>query len=511
MGIILFPGILFLEQGLPFNFKNSFMKKLSIIAFVLSVASMSCKKDLNVQPISVITSASFYKTENDANGALNGMYVYLRNEAANNLFLLGEARSEVLTSALVGTLGYDRYYLQSLSSSTPGPNWRGLYSTINAANLLLKYVPNISFTSDANKNNILAQAYSMRAFIYYVLVRTWGDVPVRTEPTEQYDPSTIQIAKSSKDEVFKLIKGDLEKAITLFPDNKFSTGRNKWSKSGAQALKADIYLWTGKLLNGGATDFNIALSAITDLQTSDVQLLPKYSDIFDYNNKGNKEIIMAVRFQLLESSDNIYQNFQYNASNFPSKVTQGTKDSIGPVGSGSNSVMQITPLVRNQFSNDDQRKYGTFYEVFTTVPAFYSSITTKFNGTVSNGQRFYVSDYILYRYADVLLMKAEAKNALGQDPSSEVNLVRKRAYGANYNSHIFTNGTKAQNDDAILKERLLELTTEGKRWWDLIRFGKAFDLVPLLQPRIGQNYLLLFPIGSDVLSLEPKVTQNTGW
>src|SRR5690606_1898464 len=108
-----------------------------------------------------------------------------------------------------------------------------------------------------------------------------------------------------------------------------------------------------------------------------------------------------------------------------------------------------------------------------------------------------------YRYADVLLMIAEAKNALDLDPSDEINEVRQRAYGANYAANVFVSTDKIANDEAILKERLLELAFEGKRWWDLIRFDKAMDLVPSLQSR--DRGLLLFPISQSTLSLNPKL------
>ena len=108
-------------------------------------------------------------------------------------------------------------------------------------------------------------------------------------------------------------------------------------------------------------------------------------------------------------------------------------------------------------------------------------------------------------------MKAEAKNALGQDPSTEMNLVRKRAYGDNYEGNKFVNGSKDQNDQAILEERLLELMFEGKRWWDLIRFNKAFELVPTLAGKSDQTHLEYFPISDQVLSLEPLVTQTSGY
>ena len=108
-------------------------------------------------------------------------------------------------------------------------------------------------------------------------------------------------------------------------------------------------------------------------------------------------------------------------------------------------------------------------------------------------------------------MIAEAKNALGQDPTPEMTLIRQRAYGANYSSHEFISGSKEENDAEILKERLLETAFEGTYWWDLLRFDKVFELVPSLVSKAGQDYLELWPIVQSTLSLEPKVKQNPGW
>jgi len=496
--------------------------KSSYILFLIVLLQVSCKRDLDLKPTSVITSNSFFKAETDVTGAVYGMYQLLRVEVANaNLYFLGEARSEIMTSSLGGTLGYDKYYQQTLSATNPGPNWQGLYAVINSANLVLKYAPDIAFSSAVTKNNMIAQAYTMRAYMYFTLVRSWGDIPLRTEPTEGYDPQTIQVARSPKAEVFALIKADLDKALSLYATNTFTAGRNTWSKPAANALKADVYLWSGKQLGGGNADFTIALAAIADIPTSDVQLLPNFADVFDYNTKGNKEVIMAVRFQLLENvrstapvigPDNLYANMYIQTTNIPASAPQVTKDLIG-VGGGQN-IWGPTAAVRSQFTSDDLRRNGTFLEIFATTasgPLYFATLNMKGKGVVSGGTRFFVNDVMLYRYADILLMKAEAKNALGQDPTTEVNLVRQRAYGTNYNSHIFVNGTKVQNDDAILQERLLEFLYEGKRWFDLIRFNKVFELVPLLKNRSAETHLLLFPVGSDVLSLEPKITQNTGW
>jgi hypothetical protein len=136
----------------------------------------------------------------------------------------------------------------------------------------------------------------------------------------------------------------------------------------------------------------------------------------------------------------------------------------------------------------------------------------KFVGIVSGGARLFYDDVVIYRYADVLLLKAEAKNALGQDPSTEINKIRQRAYGTNYSSHIFVNGTKEANDDAILKERLFEFLFEGKYWWDIVRFGKAFTAwIPENHMVPGEDYKSLLPLSKETLTLEPLVTQTPGY
>jgi hypothetical protein len=223
---------------------------------------------------------------------------------------------------------------------------------------------------------------------------------------------------------------------------------------------------------------------------------------------------MAVRFHELETSANtISENMYISATSLRADIDAPTKAAIGVI--GGNPYVQPTALVRNQFTADDLRKAPSFLEVYTYnsagVGTYYVSVNYKFKGVISAGVRRFRDDVILYRYADVVLMKAEAKNALSQDPTPEMNLIRQRAYGSRFTAYTFVNGTKDQNDAAILKERLLELIFEGKRWWDLVRFGKAFQLVPTLQGRAGKDHLLVLPIAEDILSLEPKVKQTQGY
>lgn len=479
---------------------------------IVGISLSACNDDaLFQEPVSEISGSSFWKTENDAQAGLRGMYVRLRGQAATNLFLWGEARSEAEVASFGIDNGTAPIFQNTVDAARPGPTWVGLYTVIHDANLLLKNVPEITFRSEAEKNDILAQAHAMRAYVYFVMARTWGGVPLVTEPTASFDPQTTNKERASVEAIFALIKEDLDKAIALFPDYSFSSGRSLWSKGAVQVLKADVYLWTGKRLGGGDADFNAALTALTEAETNaDVALLDDFGSVFDYSNKGNQEIMMAIRFRELEAPQTFFQNMYISGVFMPQNTDQATLDAIGVP--GGLLYWEISPAVVAQFSDEDQRKDASFIEIYeyddANQPVYYSAVPRKFDGVISAGVRMFYDDVVLYRYADLLLLKAEAKNALGQDPSTEMNQIRERAYGAEYPNHVFVNGTQAENDVAILDERLKEFLLEGKYWWDLIRFGKVFERVPSLQ---NEEYKLLFPISEGALSLNPKLRQNPGY
>jgi len=180
--------------------------------------------------------------------------------------------------------------------------------------------------------------------------------------------------------------------------------------------------------------------------------------------------------------------------------------------SGKDTYWQISSPVAEQFKDDDIRKDASLIRVYQTrdgVTSLMYNLDQKWPGALVGGVRVMYDDYIVYRYADIVLLKAEAKNALGQDPSAEMNLIRRRAYGANFEANRFVSGTQEANDEAILQERLFELIHEGKRWWDLVRFNKALEKVPALAGKTQND--LIFPLGEDILSLEPLVKQNPGY
>lgn len=472
----------------------------------------SCTDDLELEPTSLISVSTFWSTEDDAKGGLFGMYARMRSESYDNVFLWGGARGDLLSYGLQASEGLERYFENTLDPIAAGPDWKGLYTVLHDANLLLKNVPEIEFRNGNDKNATLAQAHAMRAYVYFIMARTWGGVPIVTDPSEGYDADVIFRPRASIDEVYTLIKQDIDMALSLFPDDSFTAGRSLWSRPAVNALKGDVYLWTAKTQGGGDSDLQTALSALQSVKTGDVSLLDNFDDVFRYSNKGNDEVLMAIHLEDLEAS-NMFSDLMYIRNDqIPADATQASKDLLG-TGGGLNRWAPSEGF-RNQFSEEDSRKNTTFVAMFTddgTNLNYYASATLKYRGFVDAGSRKFLDDIILYRYADVLLMIAEAKNGLGQDPTAEMNQIRQRAYGANFAGHEFVSGSQTDNDAAILQERLFELSFEGKRWWDLVRFDKAFELVPSLQGRDNDRYLLLFPISSTSLSLNANLVQNPGY
>lgn len=492
------------------------IKSLGLYTLLLGAltSAPSCTDQLELTPVSSITTAGFWVNEDNATGALNGMYVRFRDEASNNLFFWGESRSETLTYGLQASEGRERYFENTLDPNFAGPTWLRLYTVIHDANLIIKYVPGINFQNESNKKSMLAQAYTMRAYVYFLMAKTWGGVPIVTEPTEGYDAETTFKPRAAIDEVYALVKNDLELALDLYPANILSQEKAYWSKPAALMLKGEVYLSTGKRAGGGQSDINIALQALTEAASAPgLALQSNFDQVFRYNNKGNSEILFAVRFLDLESGANYNNTLYIRDDEIPVGITPKAKALIGQ-GGGLNR-MAPSEIVRAAFDDRDSRKNGSFVEITTPDsggnPSYYGSVVLKYRGFTDPSGRRFIDDVIIYRYADLLLLIAEAKNALGQDPSAEINQVRQRAYGESFDEFRFSPGTQAENDEAILQERLLELSFEGKRWWDLIRFDKAFEKVPSLQSRANERHLELWPISLSTISLNSKITQNPGY
>lgn len=497
---------------------------LSIIIITIN----SCSKRLDLSPVSSISDNNFWQTPEQVDAFVSGIHIAFRNNTSA-FQALGEMRADIFgtdpgsSSAFTGeaTQGVENMWNNTLSLDNSGvSNFGNFYFNINQINLLISKLGETNIVTDANKNYYLGEAYGMRAFYYFQLLRSWGKVIIQTEPTTSFDVSNLAKAASPEDSVMLLIKSDIDNSVNSFgSDYSFRNQKGYWSKSATLMLKAEVYLWTS--YRGGATaDANTAMNALTDIQNnvSGLTLLPNYADVFAAANKGNSEIIFAIHNQLNESTlpfagtffpqSGLIANFYDSAEN--------RKFDVATDNWGGLLRAPIKIATFRKFDDADSRKWASIQPAYNLVDTTYQiagCFASKYKGEQSAGARVYTNDFPIYRYADLLLLLAEAKIILGQDPSAEINQVRARAYGANYDANVqgYPNQPiDANPQEAILQERFFEFVFEGKRWYDLRRMGDNY-VYEYTSIAPSDSYKLLWPIDRTSLTNNRALVQNPGY
>jgi len=510
------------------------MKKIFRNLFVIISFSglifTGCKNELDLSPVSSLSDASYWQTADQFDAFVNGVYSRFRGHNSSFQYL-GELRSDIFgtdpgsTSSFTGeaTQGLERMWLQTLDVDNAGVSgFGGFYSNINQINLLIKKLNETSILPDSKKKNYLGMAYGLRAFYYFQMYRSWGKVIIQTEPTTSLDVSNLAKAASSENDVLNLIKDDIEQSNVNFGTAYTFDAKNRkgfWSKSATQMLKAEVFLWTAHR-NGGIADATTAKTALTEIQANvTLGLLPNFADVFSTTNKDNNEIIFAVKNKLDEATLGFIGNYVPQTGlivNFYDSVGNRKFD-VATDNYGGLLRAPTKIATYRKFNNLDSRKNISIQAAYTRNTAGIYSIAgaflRKYQGEQNAGNRAYTNDFPIYRYADLLLLLAEAKVILGETPMAEINLIRARAYGANYNSATlgYPNQTIDTNpNEAILKERFFEFIGEGKRWYDLRRMGDSYvyEYTPITA---ATSYKLLWPLDRSTLTNNRALTQTPGY
>lgn len=482
------------------------MKKILIYTVVLIAMSVTSCDDLLVEePRSFVAPDQFFNTVEECEGALFGVKSFMANyEIAEKWYLL---RSELGTDvALMRELPHwtmQNYELE-VEYSYLVDIWRAHYTAIGNANMLVSRMAD-SPINETDKNRIIAEAKFFRAFYYFRLSRYWGDVPLWTDELDVDAVSTM--GRTPLQEVRAQVIKDLSEAEDILPESVGSqTGRpTKWA---AKSLLAKVYLFEEDWQNAKNKAGEV-------IQNSGHRLLIDYNDIFDVENEFNDEIIYTVDFIRDIRGSNVHTNASPRPKDEPAF----------PGGAGYYyngwGMFTVMPSYCESFADGDSRKHMSNYSQIETqidgkdtiIPLnlIYFYKWNDFGAPKNNGDR----NTIILRYADVLLIYAEAENNL-TGPTSEahdkINLVRRRAFGDQ--DHNLAGLSKEQFQQAIMDERKWELGGEGHRRWDLVRWGKLVEAVqsaaadnPIGAANVKPHHVL-FPVPLIEIQKNPNLLPN---
>ena len=392
--------------------------------------------------------------------------------------------------------------------------WRSPWVGIGQCNILINALEGQDLPAGSVKARSLGEAYFLRAHYYYVLVRLYGGVPLRLKPYNPGEPTAI--ARASADEVYAQIISDVEKAADLLPAKSELDDDNlgRACKDAAYTMLADIYL----TLAPDHSEYYQQVVELCDKVTALGYDLTKcnYADNFDATINNGPESIFEVQF----SGNTEYDFWGNNPQSSWLSTFMGPRNSNFVAGGyGWN---QPTDEFMSQYEEGDLRKDLTV--LYEGCPDFDGmKYKASYSNTGYNVRKFLVpksvspeyntnpANFVVYRYADVLLMKAEALNEMGQpdEAAKPLNIVRERA-GLPDVSGL----SQSEMRDKIIHERRMELAFEGHRWFDMIRINHGEYALEFLKS-IGKSHVtkdrLLFPIPQTERDANSLMTQNPGY
>lgn len=486
------------------------MKFIKNIA-VLSVAFLTlwaCTDYVDYDPVDnyEITADVYFNSENDFEAALVGTYDPLQWMYLN--ILIGDIASD--NSLCGGESATDVIGLQEIDDMTHNPNndnltsiWRWCYEGINRANYLEENKDKLEFD---RKDALYGEVYFLRAYYYFELVKFFGGVPLFTESRlTAGDSGTLQ--RASADEVYAQIVADLTNAKNTLPVDTSQKGRA--TKYAAHALLGKVYLYM--------EEWDLAASEFSNV-IGVYSLVDNYEDQFLKNGENGTESVFEV--QHTNTSEWYDWGFvpQGTEGNF-GVIHNGPRAYAGPTYSSGWSFNVPTEDLYTSFEDGDTRQKASILDIVAFSEETGASYAEGYEHTGYFNNKYiprggesgaqielnYLTNYRAIRYADVLLMAAEANNRIGNDDDAQdyLNEVRRRAFG-DEDHDITSTGENLRL--AILAERNFELSMEGHRFFDLVRTGNAAGTIPGFVA--GKHEL--FPIPQQEIDIS-ELAQNPGY
>ncbi|MAZ29583.1 MAG: RagB/SusD family nutrient uptake outer membrane protein [Cytophagaceae bacterium] len=452
------------------------MKKMKrIFHVIVALSILSCSDDiLDKDPVSSFPAQGYYKTSADAQAGVYGIYAAAQSTFRTNFSFWGEGRADAVDTRHSGD---PQALLQNtLNRTTSSASWNNIYETISRANYAIKYIPDVFEGGSEFGLQLEGQARALRALSYFYAVRLWGDVPFILEPYESIDQDLF-LERTDKETVLDQIVADLVFAAENCRES-YGGERDRilFTQGGAQALLTKVYMWRH--------EYDSAIASAEAVMQNNLYSLVSIGDWSKIFTSGySNESIFEVG----------YNETQTNSL----RVLYAL---------GSDSHYFPSEKFRDSFEEGDARKdliYDTTVEAPRKIWKFFGQ---GFNDESPDPS---ANNIVLLRLADIILLKAEAHEALGEtaEALTLLNLIRSRAGLPNLDE---STATEMYGDvaSAILHERSIELSYEGHRWFDLVRTGKAIEVMNPING-ISDEGNILWPLHEDALNRNPNLEQNS--
>ncbi len=503
--------------------KNIINKQLIVILLVSVCLFNSCKKYLNEGPINTPTDATFWTSERAAKTGLAGAYGLLRNALTNNraYFVFGDATANEFNLGSDWTLASlkpDRQWnFNYLPYNEQSFDWTPFYQAITQCNLIIGKVPNIpdaNFTDDpvATKNQILGEAYFLRAYCYYYLTQVWGQPVIVTQAYT--DPINAKpLPRSSDQDGFNQVVSDLKKSSSLlkFGNLNPNNAAVQANKGSALALLAKTYMWQKQYdLASKAADSVIKFGqyALETQKLSNIYAGHSQESIFEMNM-----LYSPTQNEALPAFD---ASAGYNHPIFAIFLSIPFVAKEQPGNNWTANLDLVGALYDTTATTKDIRVKSTFYGLQSTNPLMIKYANVIYQNPSQQTSPFVSNNLVLLRLADIYLLKAEADANLGSlgTAITNLNIVKTRA-GIDLYDTSATDPTALIYE--IMDERGRELYGEGQWYFDLVRSGLLtdgnydFPIDGYLPNRIaagGWHWPLDLRL---LLPQDPLLTQNAWW
>lgn len=451
-------------------------KKIIGLCWVLTIPILltQCNK-LEEKVYSLNTEDVFFNSPNDVNTALAGMYRPMQTTNGyeqSGHFILNVTSDEAQGALFWGA--YDDLTFTPASPTEVSDWWRGSYKAIAGANLIIDNQAKIEAVDNTPGKTVaksaIGEAKFWRAVNYFQLVQMFGGVPLRIKQAKRADETNIP--RSTVDEVYAQVITDFKDAEQDLPATPPKGRVSKWA---ASAYLAKVYL--------AKHDYQNASAKATEVINSGAySLAPKFADVFDITKKNGPEDIFAIQYVRVDQQGMRLQEL-----------------------TGAWGLSSYETNLYPKYNPADDRINTTFKN-----PADPKSNQGKWFDPQKASADGSGNNFIVYRYADLILIKAEAENEINGPTSeayTEINKIRTRALLPNLTSGL----TQDQFRDSVLLERNLELAMEEQRWFDLKRTGRLKSTL-IATGRNWNDRFYLFPIPqSEIDASNGLITQNPGY